>query len=30
MLDFLKRYEGGRYVNDTPIGYFPKEMFIDW
>lgn len=30
MLDFLKRFEGGRYVNDTPIGIFPKNMFIDW
>lgn len=30
MLEFLKRFEGGRYVNDTPIGFFPKNMFIDW
>lgn len=27
---FLKNFEGSRYVNDTPMGYLPKDMFIGW
>ncbi|MNJ64409.1 hypothetical protein D3C77_603570 [compost metagenome] len=30
MLRLLRGFEGGRYVNDTPIGYFPKDLFVDW
>lgn len=30
MLRVLKAFEGGRYVNDTPHDYFPKEYFADW
>ncbi|WP_405169456.1 hypothetical protein [Paenibacillus sp. FSL H3-0286] len=30
MLRLLKSFEGGRYVNDTPMGYFPKSEFINW
>lgn len=30
VLNVLKSFEGGRYVNDTPMSYLPKEMFIDW
>lgn len=30
VLRILKSFEGSRHVNDTPMGYFPKEMFIDW
>ncbi|MEK4006540.1 hypothetical protein [Paenibacillus sp. FSL H3-0333] len=30
MLRMLKSFEGGKYVNDTPIGFFPKTFFVDW
>lgn len=30
MLRLLKSFEGGRYVNDTPMGYFPKAEFVNW
>ncbi|MGM1044720.1 MAG: hypothetical protein ACQEXX_01100 [Bacillota bacterium] len=30
ILNVLKSFEASRRVYDTPIGYFPKEFFIDF
>lgn len=30
VLKLLKSFEGSRYVNDTPMGYIQKELFVDW
>lgn len=30
ILHFLKQFEAGRYVIDAPMGFFSKDMFVDW
>lgn len=30
MLDFLKQFEAGRHVIDTPYKFIEKDMLLDW